>query len=54
LEPLECSFAGIADQGDQQPTKNQKMPRLGAAKVPLERIEYLVLDSGVFLLPYVG
>ncbi len=42
LELLERSFAGSADQGHQQPTEDQKVLRLGTAKVLLERIEHLI------------
>jgi hypothetical protein len=45
LEPLECPCAGVADQGDQPPTEAQNMPRLGAAKVPLERVAYVVYGA---------
>ena len=45
-EPLESPFAWIANQGDQQPTEDQKMLRLGAAKVPLERVEHLIYFAG--------
>ena len=40
-EPLERAFAWVADQGHQQPTADQKVLRLGTAKVPLERVEHL-------------
>src|SRR5713101_289486 len=41
-EPLERAFARIANQCHQQPTKDQKVLCLGAAKMPLERVEHLI------------
>jgi hypothetical protein len=41
LPPLAWALAGVSEPGDQQPTEDQTMPRLGAAKVPLERVEAL-------------
>ena len=42
MEPLERAFAWIADHGYQQLIEDQKVLRLDAAKVPLERVEHLV------------
>src|SRR5215468_2638853 len=42
VESLERAFPWVADQGHQHPTAEQKVLRLGAVKVSLERIEHLI------------
>ena len=42
LEPLACPLTWIAGQGDEQPTEDHKVLRLGTAKVPLARGEHLI------------
>ena len=41
-EPFERAFARIANQRHQQPTKDQNVLCLGAAKMPRERVEHLI------------
>ena len=41
-EPFERPLARVTDEGNEQPTEDQKVLRLGAVKVPLERVECLV------------
>ena len=45
-QPFVCALAWSADQRDYQPAEHQKVPRLGAAKVPLERVKHLVYLAG--------
>jgi hypothetical protein len=46
FEPFERPLAGIAEQGHQPPTADEKVRPLGAAKVPLEWGEHWVYLAG--------
>ena len=44
-KPLARPFSWIADHGHQQPAEDQKVLRLGAIKVSLERVEHLLYGA---------
>ena len=54
MESLERPFAGVADQGQQQPAEDQKVLGLGTLEMPLEWVEHLIyLARDAYATPHV-